>query len=211
MPTLLFQILTLTADLVLFVFVAYYLLSLRHLKKNLREKETKVDTQYHQIVDNALARERKILEDAVEKANQILTQAGYLNKTSTEALNSSFSQMTSGVERNANETSQQFMQTYEDYLKQIAIKSLNNFYAITKGMETDLQNQIGQFNQALVNNIQKETSEYKQLRLKQVEASVQQIVQKASREILNKTISLDNHHDLVIAALEKAKGEGILD
>ena len=35
------------------------------------------------------------------------------------------------------------------------------------------------------------------------------IIQKASQEILNKSLSLDDHRQLITEALEKAKNEGL--
>ncbi len=59
--------------------------------------------------------------------------------------------------------------------------------------------------------LQKELEAYKAMRLKETEQTVQRIVQKASQEILNKSLSLDDHQNLVIQSLEKAKKEGVFE
>ena len=64
LPTTLIQILTILADLVIFIFVCYYLWELRAKEKLIDKEKNETDTNYHHVVDDALAKERKILEDA---------------------------------------------------------------------------------------------------------------------------------------------------
>ena len=58
-------------------------------------------------------------------------------------------------------------------------------------------------------NLQKDIEAYKESRYADAEESVKQIVQKVSQEVLNKSISLEDHQKMVIDALEKAKKEGV--
>ena len=64
LPTTVIQIVTILADLVIFVFVCYYLWELRAKEKLIEKEQKETDSSYHHVVDDALAKERKILEDA---------------------------------------------------------------------------------------------------------------------------------------------------
>src|SRR5438045_1545125 len=108
MPLLPFEVLSLVANLVMFAFVGFYLFSLRSREKSLEKRESQIDTEYHQVVDNTLSKERKIIEDATNayhqildnalakerkimeeasfEANQIITGAQYVNRTSKDTV-----------------------------------------------------------------------------------------------------------------------------
>lgn len=75
MPTLLFQVITVVFNLVILVFVIYYVVDLRSKKKQLELKEGKIDGDYKQVVDTSLARERQMLENAANQSNQIMQVA----------------------------------------------------------------------------------------------------------------------------------------
>ena len=244
MPSLLFQLTTIAADLMIFLFVGYYLIKIRSKEKNLEKKEGKIDTNYHQIVDNALAKERKILEDATNEADQIITGAQYIrlasketvdqamqkmvadiqkeavntsnsllniSNTSKETVNQTMQKMVSDIQKEAVVTTRDFMNSYQTSLKQLASQSLKDFQNVVKGLEIDLQKQIKDFHETLLPNLEKELEDYKQARLKQTEQTITRIIQQVSQETLNKSISLNDHQNLLIESLEKAKKEGIFD
>jgi len=63
----------------------------------------------------------------------------------------------------------------------------------------------------LIPEIEKELETYKQQRMKSIDQTVMTIIQKASQEIFNKSLSAGDHQSIVIDALEKAKKEGVFD
>jgi hypothetical protein len=208
---LIFQIFTTVCNCILLIFIAYYFLNLKSREKSLEKKETQIDTDYHQIVDNALTKERKILEDATTEADHIITNTQYVSQASKESVDQSLQQMEITIQKDALDTAQDFTKTYQTSLKQLATQSLNDFQTATKNLETDYQNQIKDFHQNILPTLKKELEEYKQVRLKETEQLTKTIVQKASQEILNKALSLEDHHTLLTQALEKAKKEGLFE
>ncbi len=209
MPNLLFQVITLVADLVIFLFVGYYLIELRTKEKELEKKENKVDTSYHQIVDNALTKERKILDDATTEANQIITGATYVTTSSKQAIDQAIKQMMADIQKETAIATQELTQNYQTSLQHLATNSLNDFQNIAKELKEDLQKQVKEFRETLLPGMEKELEAYKQTRLAEAEQTVIRVVQKASQEILNKSISFDDHQRLMIEALEKAQKEGV--
>lgn len=209
--SLLFQFFTISADLVIFVFVGYYLLKIRSKEQTLEKKEDKIDTNYHQIVDNALTKERKILEDASFEADKILSGAEYVNDTTKEAINQALQNVVVEIQKEAVDTARTFMNSYQESLKKLVIESLTQFQKVTKELEGDLQKQTEDFHNTLLPSLQKELEEYKKIRLKDTDQMVIRIVEKASQEILNKALSFSDHQAIVAESLEKAKKEGMFD
>jgi hypothetical protein len=211
MSTLLFQIITVTADLVVFIFVGYYLFSIRHREKELKEKEAKADTGYHQVVDNALTRERIILDDATAKATQIITGAEYVNKTTKDSVNQALSSIVSEIQNDATSSAKSFIDSYTSSLKQLSNESLTQFQKVTQELKVDLQNQIKDFHNTMLPGLEKELEEYKQSRMKETDQIVTRVIQKVAQEVLNKSIPLSDHEALLTESLEKAKKEGIFE
>src|SRR5438105_5762716 len=142
MPAQLFQVITLLADLAIFIFVAYYLLKLRTKEKTLERKEGKIDTNYHQIVDDALSKERKIIDDATHEADQIITGAHYIKHASKEAVDEALQRAVDDIQKEAAANAQVFTNSYQDSLKQLSTQSLQDYQNVIKELEANLQKQI---------------------------------------------------------------------
>ncbi len=240
MPALVIQVIQIYADLVIIIFVGYYFLRLWNKEQQLDKKENKIDSDYHHVVDEAMAKERKIIDDAAQEAHQIIAGAQYVNQATKETVEKALEKMIVDIQQSAVDTSKEFMVSYQASLRQLASTSLTDFDGVTKeqkqdlqrqigafhttlneslvgfqtvakGMEKDLQEQIMAFHKTLLPTMQKELEDYKKTRMDQTEQSVIRIVQKVSQEILNKSISLDDQQKLLIESLEKAKKEGMFE
>ncbi len=238
MPALVIQILQVYANLVIIVFVGYYFFKLWKKEHELEKREQKADNEYHHVVNEALAKERKIVDDATHEAEQIIAGAYYVNKTSKETVEHALQTMIADIQKDAVDTAHDMMTSYQaslreltsnsltvfdnvakeqhtDYRRQLAVfketltGSLEDFQNVAKGMEQDLQEQIMAFHKTLLPIMQKELDEYKKSRMEQTEQAVVTVVQKVSQEVLNKSFSLDDHEQLLLNALEKAKKEGL--
>jgi hypothetical protein len=211
LPENIFQVITIVADLIIFLFAGYYFLELRSKEKKIEDTETKVDTNYHQIVDDALSKERRILEDAAMEADRIVTGAQYVQQTSKEAIDQALSELVKQIQRESVETATKFMADYSTSLKQIATTSLADFKDVSLGLQADLQQQLKTFREGLLPSLEKELEQYRAMRLKETEELVRKIVEKASQDVFNKSLSLDDHQKLLTDSLEKAKAEGVFD
>ncbi|HSW87734.1 MAG TPA: hypothetical protein VLF89_02335 [Candidatus Saccharimonadales bacterium] len=208
MFTLPFEIITITADFFIFIFIGYYFFKFSKKEKAIEQKEGKIDTNYHQIVDDALSKERKIIDDATHEADQIIAGAHYLNQASKETVDQALQIMISDIQKEAADTSRNFMTNYQASLQQITVHSIAELQNVVKGLETDLQKQVKDFHETMLPKMEKELEEYKQVRLKQTDQTITNVIQKVSQEILNKSLSLDDHEHLLVESLEKAKKEG---
>jgi vacuolar-type H+-ATPase subunit H len=211
LPDIFFQLLTIAADLAVFGFIWYYLWAVRGKEKWLDEERKKTDSNYHHVVDEALAKERKILDDATREATQIITQTEYLTTESQTSVNEALQKMEEQIEKDAGSASHEFTKTYSSSLQKLATSSLNEFQTITRTMEADLQKQTKDFSAKMLPTLEKELEEYKKIRLQQAERTITHVIQEVSQEILNKSLSLDDHQRLLVESLEKAKKEGVFE
>ncbi len=210
MPILL-QIFTIISDVSILSFVAYYILTVREKEKRIEKKETKIDTSYHKIVDSAFSKERKILGDAINEADKIIANADYITSTTKETVNKTLQDVALDVEIEAVSDAKIFIDSYKDSLKDIVAQSLSEFEKITKELESDLRTQTQEFRDTLLPGLQKELDEYKQMRMKETDKIVIQVVQKVAQEVLNKTLTISDQETLLTESLEKAKKEGIFE
>ena len=214
MSDMLFQLVLLALmipHLILFVVFGYYMLKLRAKEKNLEVKEGKIDANYHQVVDSALSKERKILEDAIAEAGEIIAGAQYINKESRGVIAEALQKMTVDIQKEAADTAHNFTSNYQVSLRQLSLQSLAGFQEVVKSLREDLKKEIVMFHETLLPKMEKELEEYKKARLEQADKMVVRIIQSVSQELLSKTISIEDHQKLVTDALERAKKEGAFE
>ncbi len=208
MPDLPYQIITIGTNVVMLIFMIYYIWRLHTKETELEKKEHRIDSDYHRVVDDATLKERKIIEDATKEADQIIAGAKYISKSSQEAIDQTLTKMIEDLKQRVLSTSHGYIESYQTSLKQMSVGSLTGFQSITQALEADYHAQIKQFHDTLLPNMQKELDAYKANRLKEIEKNIELIIQKVARDVLNKSITPEDHQNLIIEALEKAKNEG---
>src|SRR5690242_8453979 len=73
---------TIGSNVILFLLVGFYFFKLRERERSLMRKEHATDENYHHVIDDAVSKERKILEDATHDADKIISGAKYLSTNS---------------------------------------------------------------------------------------------------------------------------------
>jgi hypothetical protein len=189
--------------------------------------------QERHIIENAVNQSNQMMQIATHQANQILAGTQYISQTSKATLDNALQGMMTDVSntgssskisleqalqkividvhKEAFDTGREFTNSYSSSLKQITTLSLSGFQNITNELELELQQQIKDFRQNLLANLEKEVESYKQQKIRRIDQASHVIVQQVAQEVLNKSLSLDDHQNLVIQSLEKAKKEGIFD
>lgn len=231
-------------DLCVIVFVVFYVLSFRKREKELDKRESKISSDYKQVVGGSQAQERQIIQTAMNEsaqmmqvathqANQILSGAQYLSQTTKATLDTALQRMVVDVQnagsnskisldqalqkiivnvhKEAFDTGQTVTNSYHSTLKQMVNISLQDFQNVTSNLELELQKQIKEFRTTLLTNLEKEIDEYKAAKVKRIDAVSVGIVQKVAQEVLNKSLTIDDHENLVIRSLDRAKKEGVFD
>lgn len=210
LPTL-FVVTTYLADFLIFIAAFYYLTKLHQREKRVERKENAIDENYHHVVDDALSKERQILTDATKEATEIISGAQALTDSSRDSINHAVKVIVSDIQKEGSAIAQAFSTEYSTSLKKLTSDSLTEFQTVMTTLQTDLKQQIHDFHDSLLPEVERELEKYKQARISQIDKTVMSITQKASQDIFNKAIPLSDHQQLVIDALEKAKKEGVFD
>lgn len=211
LPDTFFQVMSVTTDLVIFLFVGYYVLRLRSREEEIEKKEKKIDTNYHEIVDDALTKERRILEDATAEADKIIADTQLISDSSKESMSLALEGMKTDIHTEVGSLANSYHSQYQTALQKLTNESLDDFKNVSKELQENLRKEVTTFQSSLLPNLQKELDAYKQSRMKETDQIVTKVVQKVSQQVLNKTLSMEDHQKLLLDALEKAKQEGIFD
>lgn len=218
MPANFLPIIVATINLMVLSVLGFYIWTLgkerKKLKKHeeeLAEKGKKLENGYQQVIDRALQKERGILEEAVKKANTILSSTQYVSNLSKDTLNQALQKMLNDIQNEATTSSSRSLTNYKNFLHQISEKTLVDFQNNTKKFEEDMGKQMQTFRDSLLPTIQKELEEYKNQRFQEADKKINAIIQKVAEKVLNKAISFEDHQKLIIESLEKCRKEGVFD
>ncbi len=206
-----FTIINAVTNLGVLIFLLIYIFRLKSKEDKINKKENSIDTDYHRIVDDALLKERKILDDSSLEATQIITEAKYTSQSTKERIDQAIDQMVTGVQEQTHQTSQEYLIYYQSSLKQIVQQSLFDFQAVFDTLKTDASKQSHEFKNSLLSKIEEEAQKYKEIRIQEVESQIKTIVQKVSQEVLNRSLDSADHEKIIIQALEKAKTEEVFE
>jgi hypothetical protein len=210
LPVLQF-LLILASNVMIIGIVIYYFSVIRAKEKKIEKEQNEMDANFHHAVDDALSKERKIIGDATNEAGQIITQSKYLTTQSQQELNNAIHYVVTNIQKNGDSITQAFTAEYTNSLRNLSTTSLSQLQNVMSGLQTDLKKQIEDFHTTLLPQVEKELDVYKKTRMQEVDQAVIAIIQKASQEIFNKTISMSDHRNAVIQSLEKAKKEGVFE
>lgn len=103
------------------------------------------------------------------------------------------------LEKGADEHFANFSRLINDQVKTLATHTAAQEDTISKQVAT------------LVAEAKEEIEKYKRGRLANIDQAVSDLVEKVSKDILNRTIVMEEHEELVWKALEEAKNEGIFE
>lgn len=209
MPNLPLQLISLGTNVLVILFIAFYFLHARKKERNLEKKALEQENQYDQTIGDALSKEREIISSAKDEAATIIHDAKIETQEAQETIDQAFASLTDKIEQASIDESAEMLNSYSETLKKLIATSLTDFATITKSLEGDMQKQVQEFRSTLLPNMEKELENYKALRLKQSEETITQIVKKVAQEVLNKSLSIEDHQKLVLDALDRAKAEGV--
>lgn len=210
------QIATIVSDLIIFAFVGFYFWSLSKDRKNLTEREKKInekqeaiENQYNQIVDIANAQKRKILEDTASKSSAIIANTQLISESSKKLIEEALQKVIASIEQKASTTSEVYLDNYKEYLDQTTQKTLGQFQGIAATFEKEMQTKTVELQKALLINFEEQLKNHQQQRFADADRQINEIVKNVSQKVLNKSIPYEDHKNLIIEALEKARKEGV--
>lgn len=213
--------------LVLIVFTIAYLYYLYTKEREFQSKEQEVNQNTSKIIEEAQSKANEIVQRAVEKAQNTIEQTEYLRADLVKNLEANLNQLASRTlqlfKANSQNVDQEYKSLFENTkqeyvtkinntlksLEQIAGSELDEFSKNLKKETLDSQVFIGARINEEFEKKQKEIEEYKSQRLKAIDENINKIIAKVAQNVLGRAIPLEEHEQLVLDALEKAKKEEV--
>ncbi len=168
------------------------------------------------LIAQARARSQQILEEAHTKAVSLLSGSQEFMKRD-EGL----------IAKQLEKAQEEYSKTYKDLITASGVKAQTMIDRIPQEIKMTLVSAIDNFRVSLTQEIGKaqeeankaireayqnaadEVNKYKEERMKQVDASILDIIKEVTEKVLSKSVSVDEHEKLVQRALEEAKKQKI--
>ncbi len=170
------------------------------------------------IIAKAQRKSEVLLENAVKEAELIISQTknfrDELQKSLKEDVAYQASQFAQGYQGLLPEIKKYYqtgideqLRAFEDQLRVFTLDVEKTFKDKLDTLANLLRDQTLQE----FTIVQKELTDYKQAKMREIDERVKRIVKTAAAEVVGKTLSLADHQDLIMKALEKAKREGVFE
>ena len=167
-----------------------------------------------------------ILEEAREKALKIISGANLFDDSTRKLFDQELKRISEGQIKTLEKLSYDLLNVYQKELADLKEHNIKTMNIISKDIENSTIADLNDFREILkketfasqkiveskieedYKTTQKEIEDYKLERIKKVEDKIYEIIKNVSTLVLAKSINLDEHEQLVIDALNKAKQEG---
>lgn len=199
----------------------------RSLKKTEEIKE-KEENRWDDLELKAHEDYQKIIESASKKAEEIVLHASEIKQESTNELQDSVEIMLEDQRKVLEEASLALSKKFEDQLKEVNDNNIQLLKNIYKGIESDVESDYSQYKDVIkkqtfeAENIAKEkikqeyekleveVKQYREKMMNKVNDDIYKILINISKTVLGKSLSPNEHEELIIEALNKAKKENII-
>lgn len=173
-----------------------------------REKE--------EILEEAAVQSAKILEEARSKAQEIVRNAEIFGTEEKEKFSKEIEKVTESwaleYRQVLQEAQNQIVTTAQNISKDIRGESLKEIEIFRTALQVELaksQEKTRIMMENAHNAIEGEVQKYKELRLKQVDETIFELVKEVLKKVLGKEISPEEHEKLVMKFLEEAKRQDV--
>lgn len=197
--------------------IVLFLSFVKILKSYLEIKEGKdkyIDPKI--LLLRAHAKSQKIIEDATDKAGQIITSSEAIKYGKVD-----------NIQKLLEEVNAQYLKIYQQSINEIREESIKTLQNVPEYIKTLLSKETLEIKDELTQEIKKsqglalqkiseaykkvdeEVSTYRKMRLDALDNTIINIIQRVSRKVLSREISTEEHEKLVLKALEEAKKQNV--
>lgn len=193
----------------------------------LREQETEAHQKAEKIMEHAHQRAEAIVREASQKATQMLSQSESfkydIERQMKEVFEKTLTDSAGIIKENSTDVKNQYVALFSDlqsqYMNEVkkitttleseSKKGLAEFESIVKTEITDFQGGIATQIDQQLKEVQTEIQTYKDAQMKTIETRIENTIRQLAKDLLGKSIPLEEHENLIFKALEKAKKEGM--
>ena len=210
-----------TISIVLVVLVSSYVKMLSKYNSAIKQEE-RLKSQTHK-------EEIKILEDARQKAAKIVGNATIIDEKEKSQVEEEFKRLETNEVKEFQSATENLFTTYKEQLYNLKNNTISIAQGIVKDIENDIIKELKDFKDILkketyesqkiveqkieqdYQTAKKEVQYYKQEQIKKINNEIYKILQNVSMLVLRKTIPLEDHEQLILDALNKAKEEKVFE
>lgn len=204
---------------------------LSRITKALHSLNTKGDVppSNNDLLEEARIKAVKIIDDANNQALDIVNKVTLSTDASSEKFREDLLRISSSQIKEFEKATSDFANIYSQVLQDLKKKNIEVFQNISKDIEISTNEEIKNFKesmQKLTTLSQKEVEKkidtdyetskreieaYKKEALQKIDLGIYELLEKISKLVLGKALSLSEHEGLIEKSLEKAKKEGIFE
>lgn len=208
----------------LVIFLASYLQTVKKVKSLEKEKEN-IHEEVIKILNKTHEKAFDIIAQAHKKAAEIIANTKTFSKDTENLVKDELDTLSQHGLEEFQHSSGDLQKLYQQELEEAKKDSVNILGNISKDVANIAKDEVSDFKEVLqketvesqkiveekieeaYKNAEKSVEEYKTKQIEHIQEKLLDVVKDATEEIIGKSLSLDDHNDLVIQALEKAKQE----
>lgn len=169
----------------------------------------------------------KVIDEANSKAIDIINKANLSENIASENFSQEIKRIASMQIKEFEKSTSDFMKLYIQVLHDLKSKNIEVFQNVSKDIEVNTMDEIKSFKKSMgdltfesenlvkkkidsdYSALKKEMQIYKEEKLQKIDQDIYEILERISKLVLGKVISLSMHEDLIRKSLEIAKKEAI--
>lgn len=169
-----------------------------------------------QVLSDSRAEAIKVVDEANKKALELLQNVQVNSETSVKMLDQKLSQ-----------ASEDIVSSYKKELSFEVAKGLEQLTIAAQSMQQDIQKEVSSFGESLhketvdsqamldkkindeFSKLSDELKAYRETQMKSIDSQVHNVLVEVSKKVLGQALSLTDHQNLVVKALEEAKSRNL--
>lgn len=218
------SILILAIALIVIVICLYRITKTLHANPNIRDESFQKNAD---ILEEARIKAVKMIDDANNQALDIVNKVTLSTDVVSENFKEDLLRISSIQIKEFEKATSNFTSLYSQVLQDLKTKNIEIFQNISKDIEVNTNEEIKNFKESMQKLTtlsqkevrkkididyeisKKEIEAYKKEELQKIDSGIYELLEKMSKLVLGKALSLSEHEDLIEKSLEKAKKEGI--
>ncbi len=218
---------TIIAPILLSALVLLFAFFLSKKEKRLAQEEKRLEKNYLRAHNEANEKAEEIIKKAIDRAERIILDAEIVKTDFLNKVEENLERIGEQGVRELKVDSEEFDKKYKDlfeglkqeYLKhanttlesvgKIADEELEDFRKILRSETVESQEIVSKKISEEFEKAQKEIETYKNDRVNNIAQEISTLVNKLSKDVLGKSLTPDQHGEIILQALENAKKDGL--
>jgi len=200
----------------LFFGLSSYFVKLLSKASSLEEDKMDEYDKASEVLDESRRRSFEIIQDASTRAGKILGDANLLGRDMSSKLDAKAQEVADDTEEFLTESAEILHKVSRETLLTASKENKEVLREVSGDFKKEMSIELASFRESLENSLKdsqqklsEELSHYKQERKKMLDREVRDVVQRAAKAIIGKSLNLEDSSEYVFKVLEDAKNEGI--